>query len=112
MPSMKTILLAGLSATATAYSNNCQGSALSPSLSDCETGLRNINQGAQYVDQSQFSYGHCYIIYATNGAGAQPVSGATIYSTAMNILNQCSARHGSYGTNNCASCHVTVNYRS
>ncbi|RWA07876.1 hypothetical protein EKO27_g7228 [Xylaria grammica] len=114
MFSFKNLLLAAVAATATqAYSNNCDGSFFSPTLGDCKTGLANINVYTQYSDHSQFSYGNCYIIYATNGAGAQPVSGQVILDTANNILNQCSSHHGSYGTNNnCASCHVTVNYRS
>ncbi|GAW17488.1 hypothetical protein ANO14919_069450 [Xylariales sp. No.14919] len=113
MFSSKNLLLAAVAATATqAYSNNCDGSFFSPTLGDCKTGLANINVYTQYSDHSQFSHGNCYIIYATNGAGAQPVSGQVILDTANNILSQCSSHHGSYGTNNnCASCHVTVNYR-
>ncbi|KAF2966576.1 hypothetical protein GQX73_g7030 [Xylaria multiplex] len=113
MPSFKSLILAtAAAATTQAYSNNCAGSAFSPSLSDCQAALGNINTGTSYSDQSQFSSGNCYVIYATNGAGPQPVSGQTILDTANAILDQCSSRHGSYGTNNCESCHVTVNYRS
>ncbi|TFY51700.1 hypothetical protein EVG20_g10875 [Dentipellis fragilis] len=97
------------------YSNNCSGSGLCSSSidGDCEDAIATVNPGATYSDQAQFSVGNCYMIYATNGAGAQPVSGQTIINTANNILNVCNPC-GSYGTNNggCSSCHVTLNYRS
>ncbi|TFK46810.1 hypothetical protein OE88DRAFT_1637690 [Heliocybe sulcata] len=97
------------------YGNNCEGSSVCSSYnigSDCQGGLALINQGATYNDQAQFSNGHCYIIYATNGEGAQPISGSTIHSTASAIISNCGHHCGSYGTNNCPNCHVTVNYRS
>ncbi|KAL5373722.1 hypothetical protein PMIN06_010863 [Paraphaeosphaeria minitans] len=109
---------AALLHSADAYSNNCKGSlvGLNESLKDCYNGLNRVDRGAQYSDQTQFSSGHCYIIYATNGAGAQPVSGQTIVDTATSILTDCGGivhlSEGSYGTGNCESCHVTVNYRS
>ncbi|KAF9818975.1 hypothetical protein IEO21_02389 [Rhodonia placenta] len=98
------------------YSNNCKGSGLcSDSIrNDCQQAIDNVNAGATYSDQAQFSVGNCYMIYATNGAGAQPVSGQTIIDTADTILSSCSDTCGSYGTNNngCSACHVTLNYRS
>ncbi|KAI1121502.1 hypothetical protein F5Y10DRAFT_288409 [Nemania abortiva] len=113
MPSFQNLLLAAVAATAAqAYSNNCDGSLFSPTRSDCDTGVSHIDPGATYNDQAQFSSGNCYIIYATNGAGPQPVSGQVLINTANAILDECSNLHGSYGTNNCESCHVTVNYRS
>ncbi|TFK54727.1 hypothetical protein OE88DRAFT_1598187, partial [Heliocybe sulcata] len=80
--------------------------------SDCQAGLALIQKGANYTDQAQFSSGHCYILYATNGDGPQPVSGQVIYDTANVILNNCDIRCGSYETGNCEKCHVTINYRS
>ncbi|KAI1145051.1 hypothetical protein F4825DRAFT_457905 [Nemania diffusa] len=103
MPSFKNLFMAAVAATATqAYSNKA----------DCVTGISHINPNTQYSDQAQFSSGDCYIIYATNNAGPQPISGQVLIDTANDILDECSSLHGSYGTNNCASCHVTVNYRS
>ncbi|KAI9059200.1 hypothetical protein FKP32DRAFT_1580372 [Trametes sanguinea] len=96
------------------YSNNCKGS-LECSLSigrDCARAIASVDQSATYNDQAQFSIGNCYMIYATNGAGDQPVSGAVIIDTARSILDGCSNICGSFGTNNCASCHVTLNYRA
>lgn len=52
------------------------------------------------------------MVYATNGAGVEPLSGQTIRDTAQEILSNCGGGKGSFGTNNCGSCHVTVNYRS
>ncbi|TFK54725.1 hypothetical protein OE88DRAFT_1642070 [Heliocybe sulcata] len=105
-----------LTERAALYGNNCDGSGLCVShdiSGDCQTGLALINRDTTYTDQAQFSSGHCYIIYATNGAGPQPVSGQLIYDTANTILNNCGNHCGSYGTNNnCPSCHVTLNYRS
>ncbi|KAA1470662.1 hypothetical protein DENSPDRAFT_879879 [Dentipellis sp. KUC8613] len=97
------------------YSNNCKGSGLCSSDidDDCRSAINSVVAGDTYSDQAQFSVGHCYMIYATNGAGAQPVSGQTIINTANTILSNCNPC-GSYGTNNagCSSCHVTLNYRS
>ncbi|RDW93603.1 uncharacterized protein DSM5745_00925 [Aspergillus mulundensis] len=107
-----TLINLGLIATgALAYTNNCKGSSNSPSITDCQAALRNIDTSATYNDQSQFSVGNCYMIYATNDAGEQPVSGQVLYDTAKSILDTCGHHKGSYGTNNCDSCHVTVNYR-
>ncbi|KAI0926162.1 hypothetical protein AcV5_008693 [Taiwanofungus camphoratus] len=55
------------------YGNNCKGSGLCSSglLDDCKDAIGTVNAGATYSDQAQFSVGHCYMIYATNGAGAQ-----------------------------------------
>ena len=94
------------------HRSSCAGSSLTPSLSDCEKALANINTGSTYTDQAQFSVGTCYMIYATNGAGPQSLSGQGILDTAQSILDDCTGYKGSFGTNNCESCHVTVNYRS
>ncbi|KAL7281078.1 hypothetical protein ACG7TL_004381 [Trametes sanguinea] len=120
------------------YGNNCSGSFVcAPSLgADCARAVASVNPSATYTDQAQFSVGHCYskphsieqvvsarrklisyitlVIYATNGEGAQPVSGSVIIDTARSILSTCSNVCGSFGTNNagCPSCHVTLNYRS
>ncbi|OOO07148.1 hypothetical protein OAory_01093510 [Aspergillus oryzae] len=73
----------GLLVTTTlAYSNNCKGSSLSPTLSDCEAALGNIHVGESCADQSEFSVGNWYMIYATNGSGEQRFSGQIIYDTA------------------------------
>ncbi|KAA1470657.1 hypothetical protein DENSPDRAFT_879875 [Dentipellis sp. KUC8613] len=97
------------------YHNNCSGSGLCSSsiVGDCRNAIRGVNPGATYSDQAQFSVGHCYMIYATNNAGPQPISGQRIIDTANTILSNCDGC-GSYGTNNagCPSCHVTLNYRS
>ena len=63
-----------------------------------------------YNDQAEFSVNTCYVKYATNGSGAQAVSGSLIKSTIAAIRSSCPCV-GSYGTNNCVQCHVTVNYR-
>ncbi|KAI3317049.1 hypothetical protein HD806DRAFT_541659 [Xylariaceae sp. AK1471] len=95
MPSFKNLFLAAVAATATqAYSSNCAGSLLSPSLDACSTALSHIDPGTQYSDQSQFSSGDCYVIYTTNSAGAQPVSGQLTLNTAKDILNECSSLRG------------------
>ncbi|KII83344.1 hypothetical protein PLICRDRAFT_32926 [Plicaturopsis crispa FD-325 SS-3] len=98
------------------YSNNCKGSSFCSAgiEGDCENAIGTVAPSATYTDQTQFSYGNCYMIYATNGAGAQPVSGQVIINTANTILSACGDSCGSYGTNNngCSSCHVTLNYRS
>ncbi|OSC99405.1 hypothetical protein PYCCODRAFT_1438387 [Trametes coccinea BRFM310] len=98
------------------YGNNCSGSFVcAPSLgADCARAVASVNPSATYTDQAQFSVGHCLVIYATNGEGAQPVSGSVIIDTARSILSTCSNVCGSFGTNNagCPSCHVTLNYRS
>ncbi|KAM0804888.1 hypothetical protein BDR22DRAFT_799664, partial [Usnea florida] len=93
------------------YRSSCAGSSFSPNLGDCERALAKINTGSFYSDQAQFSVGTCYMIYATNGAGLQALSGQTIYDTAQSILSKCSGYEGSLGMDNCKSCHVTVNYR-
>ncbi|KAH9891310.1 hypothetical protein C8Q73DRAFT_747268 [Cubamyces lactineus] len=110
-------VLAALAALTAEYGNNCNGSGLCTSRNirgDCAQAIASVNAGATYTDQAQFSVGSCYMIYATNGAGAQPVSGQVIINTANTILGTCSHACGSYGTNNggCSSCHVTLNYRS
>ncbi|KAJ8473491.1 hypothetical protein ONZ51_g7839 [Trametes cubensis] len=111
------------------YSNNCKGSGFCGTKSiraDCGKAIATVNAAASYTDQAQFSVGDCYsitllliglshsVIYATNGAGDQPVSGQTIIDTANTILDTCTYGCGSYGTNNvgCSSCHVTLNYRA
>ncbi|KJK61508.1 Heterokaryon incompatibility protein HET [Aspergillus parasiticus SU-1] len=95
-----------------AYSNNCKGSSLSPTLSDYEAALGNIHVRESCANQSQFSVGNCYVIYATNGSGEQRLSGQIIFDTAKSILDNCGGHKGSFGTYNCNVCHVTVNYRS
>ncbi|KAI0328407.1 hypothetical protein GY45DRAFT_1010505 [Cubamyces sp. BRFM 1775] len=99
------------------YSNNCKGSGFcgtKPIRADCGKAIATVNPDASYTDQAQFSVGDCYMIYATNGAGQQSVSGQTIIDTANTILDTCTYGCGSYGTNNpgCSSCHVTLNYRA
>ena len=126
------------------YSNNCKGSGFCGTKSiraDCGKAIATVNAAASYTDQAQFSVGDCYsesphrvasayflelgitllliglshsVIYATNGAGDQPVSGQTSIDTANTILDTCTYGCGSYGTNNvgCSSCHVTLNYRA
>ncbi|KAL4995081.1 hypothetical protein BDV10DRAFT_137959 [Aspergillus recurvatus] len=107
-----TLLSLGLlSTSAFAYSNNCKGSSKSPSITDCQAALRNIDTSATYADQAEFSVGNCYVVYATNGSGEQRLSGQKIYDTARTILDTCGHHKGSYGTNNCDECHVTINYR-
>ncbi|KAF9818972.1 hypothetical protein IEO21_02386 [Rhodonia placenta] len=111
-------LLAAFVGSAFAYNDNCKGSGLCGNSirSDCEKAIDSVDASATYTDQAQFSVGHCYMIYATNGAGPQPVSGQTIINTANEILITCSVQScGSIGTsynNACPSCHVTLNYRS
>ncbi|KAI0644492.1 hypothetical protein C8Q79DRAFT_1011533 [Trametes meyenii] len=98
------------------YSNNCKGSGFcSNSIrTECETAIATVHPGSTYTDQAQFSVGHCYMIYATNGAGEQAVSGQLIIDAANTILENCDKSCGSFGTNNagCSSCHVTLNYRA
>ncbi|KAL1301834.1 hypothetical protein AAFC00_006019 [Neodothiora populina] len=105
-------LILAISASAFGYSNNCEGSSNSPDINDCYAALDNIDVGANYEDQAEFSTGSCYLVYATNGSGPQPVSGQTVHDIASNILAQCGHHKGSFGTGKCDACHVTVNYRS
>ncbi|KAI0633792.1 hypothetical protein C8Q77DRAFT_1056933 [Trametes polyzona] len=110
-------LTSSLTERSALYGNNCKGSGLCPTVNihgDCLKAISLVNPHATYTDQAQFSTGHCYMKYATNGAGPQPVSGQVIIDTANTILNQCSHHCGSYGTNSpgCSSCHVSLNYRS
>ncbi|TFY62380.1 hypothetical protein EVG20_g6728 [Dentipellis fragilis] len=97
------------------YHNNCDGSGFCSSaiIGNCRNAIGNVNAGATYSDQARFSVGHCYMIYATNNAGPQPISGQIIIDAANTILANCNGC-GSYGTNDagCPSCHVTLNYRS
>ncbi|KAL6233418.1 hypothetical protein BDW75DRAFT_242047 [Aspergillus navahoensis] len=107
-----TILSLGLlSMSALACSNNCKGSSDSPSITDCQAALRNIDTSATYADQAEFTVGNCYVVYATNGSGEQRLSGQKNYDTAKTILDTCGHHKGSYGTNNCDESHVTINYR-
>ncbi|KAL4875870.1 hypothetical protein BJY04DRAFT_223615 [Aspergillus karnatakaensis] len=94
------------------YDNNCKGSSRNPSLSDCQVALRNIDVNRTYRDQAQFSFGNCYMIYATNGSGDQTVSGQTLQNTAKSIMDTCANHKGSFGTENCHACHVTITYRA
>lgn len=85
-------------------------------MNDCRRGMATIRGDTMYPDQSQFSFGHCYIKYATNGSGEQLVSGQTILDTINAIFEDCGTFYGtwvgSFGTNNCDACNVTVNYRA
>ncbi|KAF9809967.1 hypothetical protein IEO21_07197 [Rhodonia placenta] len=97
------------------YNNNCEGSSRCSHshVSNCETAIASVDPDATYYDKDSFSVGHCYMVYNTNGAGSYPVSGQTIIDTANTILSTCSKACGSYSTNNdCATCHVTLNYRA
>lgn len=116
------------------YNNNCEGSSRCSHshVSNCETAIASVDPDATYYDKDSFSVGHCYsalivrfhifpqritfsltVVYNTNGAGSYPVSGQTIIDTANTILSTCSKACGSYSTNNdCATCHVTLNYRA
>ncbi|EYE99782.1 uncharacterized protein EURHEDRAFT_373693 [Aspergillus ruber CBS 135680] len=101
-----------LGAVASAYDSNCEGSFIPIKKEQCIDALNNIDTTKTYKDQQEFSSGHCYLKYATNGSGDQDLSGQRIRDVAQNILDNCSDGHGSYGTGNCEKCHVTVNYRS
>ncbi|KAL2782679.1 hypothetical protein BJX66DRAFT_320134 [Aspergillus keveii] len=110
---LTSLLNAGLLiASAQAYTNNCEGSTYSPSITDCQAAIRNIHVDQAYVDQAQFSVGDCYLIYATNDSGDQTIGGQLLRDTAEAILDTCGHHKGSFGTNNCDECHVTMNYRS
>ncbi|CDM29947.1 hypothetical protein DTO013E5_8341 [Penicillium roqueforti] len=97
---------------AMAYNDNCDGSLIPANKDDCLKAISNVDTSATYNDGSQFSEGECYLVYATNGSGDQPVSGQKIHDVAQAIVDNCDMQHGSFGTENCNSCHVTVNYRS
>ncbi|KAH9851374.1 hypothetical protein C2E23DRAFT_237367 [Lenzites betulinus] len=109
--------LAAVTGSTLAYDNNCAGSALCSVASfrkDCQKAIASVNPGGTYTDQTQFSVGHCYMIYAAgSGKGAQPISGQRIIDTATLIMNQCVDTCGSFGTGNagCDTCHITLNYR-
>ncbi|KAI9059198.1 hypothetical protein FKP32DRAFT_1169204 [Trametes sanguinea] len=98
------------------YGNNCKGSGLCSAFlgADCAKAVASVNPTASYTDQAQFSVGHCYMVYATNGEASGPVTGQLIIDTARSILDNCEYVCGSFGTNNagCSSCHVTLNYRA
>ncbi|KAL8754180.1 MAG: hypothetical protein Q9184_005197 [Pyrenodesmia sp. 2 TL-2023] len=98
-------------ATTTLAYNDCKGSSLFPNKRDCFVGLRTIDVAAKYIDQDEFSAGHCMIKYRTDGSGPQEVSGQVIRDTAKKIMKACNGGHGSLDTGNCATCHVTMNYR-
>ncbi|KAJ5799063.1 uncharacterized protein N7518_001131 [Penicillium psychrosexuale] len=98
-----------------AYNNNCEGSgaagiALIPQ--NCINAKNAIDTSATYTDGTEFSKGNCYVKYATNGSGDQPISGQDIVNTMTTIMDSCDLRIGSFGTGNCDSCHVTINYRA
>ncbi|KAK4691850.1 hypothetical protein P7C71_g5245, partial [Lecanoromycetidae sp. Uapishka_2] len=99
---MASATLALLCTVVTAYPHNRKGFSNSPRLTDCQVALQNINTGQIYSDGAQFSVGSCYMVYATNGARAQTISGQIIYDIAQNILNDCGHYRGSFGTNNVA----------
>jgi len=91
---------------------SCQGSTNSPEVAECYVGIGNIDASATYSYNQEFSHKSCYIKYATNdGNVAHPVSGQKIKDVASSIVANCGHHKGSYGTENCDGCHVTVNYR-
>ncbi|KAI1343062.1 hypothetical protein F5Y15DRAFT_412729 [Xylariaceae sp. FL0016] len=90
---------------------HCKGSALSPKVGDCWSAIDGIDVSGTFVDQTEFSVGSCYVKYATNGNGDQPISGQTIKDTCNAILDKCGSGHDSVGTGNCDECHVTMNFR-
>lgn len=73
--------------------------------------MRVIDITWDYKDQDEFSPGTCMIKYRTDGHGPQKVSGQVIRDTAARIMDKCEGGHGSMGTGNCETCHVTMNYR-
>ncbi|KAL2852857.1 hypothetical protein BJY01DRAFT_244438 [Aspergillus pseudoustus] len=110
---LTTLIGLGLLATSSfAYTNNRQGSSMNLNVGDCRAALDRIDRQRTYNDQAEFSVSNCYMIYATNGSGRRPVRGQIIYDIANAILNSCREHKGRLGTNNCDSCHVTVNYRT
>ncbi|KAK1146857.1 hypothetical protein N8T08_002175 [Aspergillus melleus] len=109
LPSLVTFAL--LVTGSLAYNNNCKGSSRNLNTKDCDKALNSINKDLTYKDQSQFSVGNCYVIYATNGSGDKRVSGQKIHDTVKTIIDTCSDHKGSFGTGNCDACHVTVNYQ-
>lgn len=94
------------------HSPSCKGSTFSPNIDACYAGLANIDVNADYDDGYEWSSCDCYMVYATNGSGEEPISGQTLKTITTNILQQCGHHKGSFGTGNCNKCHVTVNYRS
>ncbi|RJE19783.1 hypothetical protein PHISCL_07881 [Aspergillus sclerotialis] len=109
----KYLVLAASLATATlAYDSNCEGSFLPVSKEECAEAINNIDTTKNYSEDTEFSSGHCYLKYATNGGSDSEVSGQEIRDVAQNIIDNCHDSHGSYGIDNCDECHVTVNYRS
>lgn len=81
-----------------------------PKESACSLGIHTINVTATYRDQDEWSPDDCMIKYRTDGAGDWEISGQTIKDVASQLLADCEG-HGSYGTGNCPTCHVTMNYR-
>ncbi|EYE99783.1 uncharacterized protein EURHEDRAFT_407782 [Aspergillus ruber CBS 135680] len=96
-----------------AYNDNCNGSGAAFALipGDCDKARDSIDATATYKDGKEFSKGTCYVKYATNGSGDQPIKGQDIINTMNNIQQNCNSNVGSYGTGNCEKCHVTINYR-
>lgn len=88
----------------------CEGSTIFPTPADCDAAVKNIADATMYSDQAEFSVNTCYVKYATNGAGPQPVPGSSIKSTINTIRTLCPGGVGSDGTDNCVQCHVTVNH--
>ncbi|KAI4638771.1 hypothetical protein J4E93_009799 [Alternaria ventricosa] len=109
------ITLLAISSGVMAYTNNCKGSTNSPNLAECKDAIdNNINAGVTYYHDQEFSYGNCFVKYATKDKASvsHPVSGQTIKDVARRILAECGHHKGSYGTDNdCEQCHVTINYR-
>ncbi|KAL8918441.1 MAG: hypothetical protein Q9208_007347 [Pyrenodesmia sp. 3 TL-2023] len=70
----------------TAYVNNCEGSSRDFLIGNCYAAMDKINNTVFYTDQQQFSTKQCYMKYATNKSGLQPVSGAVIRDAARWIL--------------------------
>ncbi|KAI4677321.1 uncharacterized protein J4E88_007129 [Alternaria novae-zelandiae] len=109
------ITLLAISSGVMAYTNNCKGSTNSPLIAECRDAIaNNINAGLTYSHDQEFSYGTCYVKYATNDKASvsHPVSGQKIKDVATRILNECGHHKGSFGTDNCDGCHVTVNYKA
>ncbi|KAL8731340.1 MAG: hypothetical protein Q9181_004337 [Wetmoreana brouardii] len=113
--------IAALYQGAAAYKNeyammttySCAGSYRWQKRGDCEAAIKRIDSQAIFTDGAEFSVGTCYIKYSTDDGGPAPVIGEVIHETAWQLYyNYCAKeRHGSFGTDNCDGCHVTVNYR-
>lgn len=81
-------------------------------LNDCKRNMATIKPEILYTGGHQWSDQHCMIQYRTGHAGDHPLLGKVIYDTINAILDKCKEHHGSFGTGNCDTCGVTVNYRN